>query len=51
MEEIRNAIYNDIDIVTERNYHIIDQLTKLEIQSKEAVLYYRMREHLVRRYI
>ena len=34
MEELRKAIYNEIDIVTERNYHVIDQLTKLEIQSK-----------------
>ena len=34
MEEIRNAIYNEIDIVTERNYAIIDKLTKIEIQSK-----------------
>ena len=34
MEEIRNAIYNEIDIVTERDYAIIDKLTKIEIQSK-----------------
>ena len=34
MEEIRNAIYNEIDIVTERDHAIIDKLTKIEIQSK-----------------
>ena len=34
MEELRKAIYDQIDIVTERNYHVIDQLTKLEIQAK-----------------
>ena len=34
MEEIRNAIYNEIDTVTERDYAIIDKLTKIEIQSK-----------------
>ena len=34
MEELRKAIYNEIDIVTERNFNVIDQLTKLEIQAK-----------------
>ena len=34
MEELRRAIFDSIDIVTERNYNVIDQLTKLEIQAK-----------------
>ena len=34
MEEIRNAVFNEIDIVTTRDYAVIDKLTKIEIQSK-----------------
>ena len=34
MEELWRAIFDSIDIVTERNYTVIDQLTKLEIQAK-----------------
>ena len=34
MEELRRAIFDSIDIVTERNYNVIDQLTKMEIQAK-----------------
>ena len=34
MEELRRAIFDSIDIGTERNYNVIDQFTKLEIQAK-----------------
>ena len=34
MEEIRNAVFNEIDIVTTRDYAVIDKLTKIEIQAK-----------------
>ena len=34
MEEIRNAVFNEVDIVTTRDYAVIDKLTKIEIQAK-----------------
>ena len=34
MEDIRDAVYNQIDIVITRDYAIIDMLTKIEIQAK-----------------
>ena len=34
MEELRRKLFDSIDIVIERNYTVIDQLTKLEIQAK-----------------
>ena len=34
MEELRRKLFDSIDIVMERNYIVIDQLTKLEIQAK-----------------
>ena len=34
MEEIRDAVFNQIDIVITRDYAVIDRLTKIEIQAK-----------------
>ena len=34
MEELRRRLFNSIDIVMEKDYIVIDQLTKLEIQAK-----------------
>ena len=34
MEEIRNAVFNEVDIVTTRDYAVINKLTKIEIQAK-----------------
>ena len=34
MEEIRDAVFNQIDIVIMRDYAVIDRLTKIEIQAK-----------------
>ena len=34
MEDIRDAVYNQIDILITRDYAIIDMLTKIEIQAK-----------------
>ena len=34
MEDIRDAVFNQVDIVTTRDYAVIDKLTKIEIQAK-----------------
>ena len=34
MEDIRDAVFNQIDIVITRDYAVIDRLTKIEIQAK-----------------
>ena len=34
MEDIRDAVFNQVDIVTTRDYAFIDKLTKIEIQAK-----------------
>ena len=34
MEDIRDAVFNQIDIVITRDYAVIDMLTKIEIQAK-----------------
>ena len=38
MEELRRRLFDSIDIVIERDYIVIDQLTKLEIQAKILAL-------------
>ena len=38
MEELRRKLFDSIDIVIEKNYTVIDQLTKLEIQAKILAL-------------
>ena len=34
MEELRRRLFNSIDIVMEKDYVVLDQLTKLELQAK-----------------
>ena len=39
MEELRRRLFNSIDVVMEKDYVVLDQLTKLELQAKLLALH------------